>query len=160
MKKILTYFAFGILLILGFHSFAQTQVPVELFEQHNYTDTWQTFLVNDQIAVEYKYVDCSEPDNGIYPENLLFKVTNTSATKLYVMWDYYLVYNDGSIITSSEGSVENTVQLTLDSGTSIEGVCGPMDSNKLSVYVQDKVDSDSMQLRECYLNDLQTFIIE
>lgn len=154
---IVFWFAF---LIIGNRTFSQTKIPVDIFVNHAYSANWIPFMEDDKVIVQYKYSDCSDPLNGIYQEKILFKVINKTKSKVYVLWDYFQEYSDGNIIAPKDGSIENTVQLTLLSNEYAEGSCSPAVGNKLNAFVRMKDDKTNVVLKELHFENFKTFILE
>lgn len=161
MMKHLFFFLFCFTFLTSVkQTFSQTKIPVDIFANHAYSANWVPFMEDDKVAVLYKYSDCSDPLNGIYPEKVLFKVTNKTNSKVYVLWDYYIEYTDGNIIAPKEGSNENTVQLTLLTNESAEGSCSATVGNKLHAFVRMKDDANNVVLKDLHFENFKTFILD
>lgn len=139
---------------------SQTKISADIFLNHQYSASWMQFTEDDKVIVQYKYSDCSDPLNGVYPEKVLFKVTNKTNSKVYVLWDYFMEYTDGNIVAPKEGSNENTVQLTLLSNESAEGSCSPAVGNKLHAFVRMKDDANNVVLKDLHFENFKTFILD
>jgi hypothetical protein len=142
-------------LLQGLQTIGQETPVFEKFSNHSYHSDWVTHHETDQIRILVKYSDCSDLQNGIYPEYLLFKVENLTNKEVYAYWTWSFAYNGKT--TSVEGSDENLVQVRLQPGLSSEGSCVYDEFHKLKIYVQDKNDPSMSQLTSFSINDLNVF---
>lgn len=120
------------LLIIGNMNAAQNNSENGLVSG-KYSSDWELKGSWDQVDIFTKYCDCSDPANGFFPENILFKVTNKTDRRIYLYWNYSVAYG-GTPTTASND--ENLVQITLEPGQSLEGTCDNRHQNKLGVFVR------------------------
>ena len=68
---------------------------------------YQQFILYRQtlIRIFVKYSDCSDPENGIYPEYLLFKVENVTASEVHAYWEWSFAY-DGRTMSKNDTDEE------------------------------------------------------
>lgn len=155
-NKLLYAMLFLLLFIIqGKTAIAQSSELLNEFNAHAYHSDWKIYKQTEQLNIYYKYSDCSDIQNGIYPEFLLFKVENLTQDKLYTYWNWEFAY-DGRIM-SREGSDENLVQLTLEPKLSLEASCDFNEYSILKIYIQDKQDSQSSKLTAFSILDLNIF---
>lgn len=120
------------LLLVGLGVFGQNNLIADLIPG-NYSDNWELSASFDQVDIYIKYSDCSDPDTGFYPEQILFKVTNKTSDKIYLYWEYETAY-DGIPSTSSVN--ERLVQVQLEPNQTLEGACNNIHENRLGVFVR------------------------
>jgi len=120
------------LLIIEKVNAAQNNSESGLFSG-NYSSDWELKGSLGQVDIFIKYCDCSDPENGFYPEKILFKVTNKSDRRIYLYWNYSVLYGDTPTNASKD---ENLVQITLEPNQSLEGTCDNMPQTKLGVFVR------------------------
>ena len=53
---------------------------------------WVEYFSNDQLTIEYKFVEC-DPEIGFNEEKVLLKMTNHTADELKLDWHVLLEYN-------------------------------------------------------------------
>ncbi|WP_321997892.1 hypothetical protein [Draconibacterium orientale] len=110
---------------------AQSNPVIASITPGEYSTDWELFESTELVNIYYMYVDCSDPVNGVYPEQILFKVENKTNSKIYVYWDYVLEYNNKPTKSSPD---ENLVQVTLDANQSTEGNCANLHKTKLGIF--------------------------
>ena len=113
------------------------------------------FQETELIRISVKYSDCSDPDNGVYPESLLFKVENLSARRIHAYWEWSFDY-DG-INTSKNESDEELVKITMEGFQTIEGDCYDRSLNKFKIYVQDRISTQNSSLTDFSILELNVF---
>ena len=114
---------------------AQSNQVIANISPGEYSNNWELFKSTELVNIYYMYVDCSDPANGVYPEQILFKVENKTNSKIYVYWDYALEYNNKPTNSSPD---ENLVQVTLEANQSTEGSCDNLYKTKLGIFFRDK----------------------
>ena len=120
-----------IMLLLNITLMAQSNSALVNIKPGEYDSVWKLFESTELVNIYFKYSDCSDPVNGVYPEQILFKVENKTNNKIYVYWDYLLEYNNKPPNSSAD---ENLVQVTLEAMQSIEGNCTNMHQTKLGIF--------------------------
>lgn len=126
LKLVMMLLFFG----LGLH--AQNNL-VEALQAGNYSNDWELAETFEQVDIYMKYSDCSDPSNGFYPEQMLFKVTNKTNDRIYLYWEYETMYGD---IPSTSSADERLVQIQLEPNQTIEGSCNTIHEYKLGVFVR------------------------
>ena len=132
IKNILLFFMF---LLSTTALRAQSNPVIASISPGEYNIDWELFKSTELVNIYYKYVDCSDPANGVYPEQILFKVENKTNNKIYVYWDYVLEYNNKPTNSSPD---ENLVQITLEANQSTEGSCDNLHKTKLGIFYRYK----------------------
>ena len=120
------------LLLVGFGVFGQNNLVADLIPG-NYSSDWELKVSAEKIDIFTKYADCSDPSNGFYPEQVLFKVINKTDQNIYVYWEYETAY-DG--VPSTSSADERLVQIQLEPTQTLEGACNTIHETKLGVFVR------------------------
>ena len=133
MKKLLLTIL--VLLNLSVHSIAQQQYSTELISTNvkgtdNPSD-WQLYFDNQEIKIEYKFVDC-DPVSGMDNESVLLRFTNNSSNKLLVSWHLHLSY-DGTCRTCDYPE-EYGYEMSIEPNEVIEGDCDDEEGYKVKIF--------------------------
>ena len=138
------------------HVNAQESEVLEKTKTGSYDSDWVLFKEDNLVKIYSKYTNCSDPANGVYPEQLLFRVENKTNRKVYVYWNWSISYN-GKLVTKAE-SDEDLVQVTLESGEIAEGGCSNDEFFKLRIFVKDSKNNSST-LTDFAIVDFNSFEI-
>jgi len=134
---------------------AQEHNVLSEIELGNYMQEWKMLKTMELADIFYKYSDCSDPSNGVYPERILFKVVNKTDNKVYVYWEYLLEYDNQPANASPN---ENLVQVHLEPNQSLEGNCDNLHQTKLGIFFRYK-DQQTI-LTDFQLDDLNEYIMD
>ena len=141
-----------LLLLLNCNVWSQKADILNSIKTQNYQVNWSVYLENDDILIEWKYSDCSDPKNGYFPEYILFKITNKTSKKLSVEWDWFYEY--AGIVQSSEILDEDHVKMTLEAQEAKEGQCTHSNLNHLRMYVRNQKAKNPTPLTDFNFNNL------
>jgi len=131
---------------------AQENEVISNLEYENYSQNWEIYESFELVDIFYRYSDCSDPVNGVYPEHLLFKVVNKTNKKIYVYWEFVLFYNNQPEQPAPD---ENLVQVHLGPNERLEGTCDNLHQTKLGVFFRYK--EKETLLTDFQFNELNEF---
>lgn len=97
----------------------------------NHPNTWQSYLENETIRIEYKFADC-DPSKGLDNESVLLRITNLSQNKVEISWLHELSY-DG-VCRTCEYEEEYTYSFALGAGEILEGECEYTSDKRLRIF--------------------------
>ena len=97
--------------------YAQSGLEVDYSDIDN---EWKLLKVENGAQIFYKKAERHDPANGIFQEMILFKVVNTTNTKLEMQWKCENWY-DGKCWNCDSDTKEHQKALVLEAGESKEG---------------------------------------
>ncbi|CAN5355966.1 hypothetical protein BH09BAC1_BH09BAC1_30650 [soil metagenome] len=98
------------------------------FAQGDWTDFYK-----DQIAtIQYRYMDCHRPEDGIHRQEILLRFANLTQKAVTITYHKQISYNNNP---ANQPSAENTFTVTLKPGEVLEGSCGLKDK-RLYIFVK------------------------
>lgn len=83
-------------------------------------DVWTEYFSNNELTIEYKFVEC-DPEMGFNKEQVLLKMTNHTADELKLDWHLLLSYNQDC--KTCDFPDEYTYHVFLKPNESKEGDC-------------------------------------
>ena len=100
------------------------------------TTEWQLGQEIDGVMIYFKRVECHDVNNGIFKENILVKMVNTTERALRLEWDMEFWY-DGECRTCDPAvDTEYHYVVNLKAGDVVEGTCAVDSSRELKYYIR------------------------
>ena len=84
---------------------------------------WQIYTKNNDIKIEYKYLQCVYQGGSFDTEYVVLKVTNLKNTTIYVDWNLELWYDNICYTNESEGEENRIQSILLNTNEVLEGNC-------------------------------------
>lgn len=108
MKKLLWL---GLLLFPVMHAMAQAD--------------WTRYTETPEYAIDYKLMDCNQPENGVYKQYYILRFTNKGQKDIEISFNRAVWYNGKC--SGCENGQENTRTLLVLAQSSIQGDCDTKD---------------------------------
>lgn len=91
-----------------------TILPFSLLSQektslHQGNDNWEIYKEVDGIQINYKYLECNKPNQGIYKEYVVFQIINTTSNSVEVNYTQSLWYDGNKILSENDEYKKSTI---------------------------------------------------
>ena len=87
------------------------------------TDTWSTYLENDQLKISVRTNDCDYPEKGIKNRYLLFKIENLSTSTMSLSYGINRSYNGKKTVPDDDG-----FEFSIPAQASLQATCDDLNN--------------------------------
>ena len=91
--------------------------------QEGFSDDWDLMQQKDEVSVYAKVVQCIDSANGLFYNNLIFKVKNRGENTVHVEW-LPMKWLDGKPVQLRGNESSQRLYLDLGPGEEVVGECG------------------------------------
>lgn len=129
MNTMIKNLLLSLVTLLSIHALGQN---ISLDLKHAKPNNWTTILDNNKVELKYQFIECNDPDNGLYAEYAFLTATNKTNSPVNISWTLHMYYNNECI--SCDGSSEHARKLTLQPNESISANCDLSSNSSLKIF--------------------------
>jgi len=100
------------------------------------TTEWTLSQDVDGVLIYFKRAECNDQVNGIFKENVLVKIVNTTDRNLKLAWDMEFWYGEECRTCDPANDKEYHYVLDLKAGEAVEGSCSRETPRELKYYIR------------------------
>lgn len=115
-----------------------------LYPVINYCQNWTTYSSDSKLKIEYTYANCHDEANGIHKENVFFKYTNLTQSKIEFDIEISAIYTNNEKEFEAKGDTP-LYTIELSPNEIIEGSC--IDKKRPLVILSKMLNTDASVLK-------------
>jgi hypothetical protein len=100
----------------------------------NNVTNWKLYKEITGLQIYTQEIACHDDQNGIHQQFIVFQFINTTSYTMNVSWQKELWYNDICQTCGKPSNNENTFNITLAPGESLEGNCDKTSHSGLKIF--------------------------
>ncbi|MBE0640562.1 MAG: hypothetical protein IH599_00920 [Bacteroidales bacterium] len=126
--------AFIMLLSISFSAFgAGNSLGIAV---NDLTTEWTLAKEVNGVMIYFKRAECNDHVNGIFKEQVLVRMVNTTGRDLRMEWDMEFWYGEDCRTCDPANDREYHYVLDIKGGEMLEGLCGPETPRELKYYIR------------------------